>query len=153
MGTLVARFFRKPQSPGVVVIRRDTDGYRWDFAASPPAFSDAPTTDYSAPTEDSDYPGMYLFELVQDWTGLYQLFWYPTSAKTEKPLVLAINLTAGAQNDPYDALAESVRQEVDANSTQLAAILTGPVPANITQVNSITVEGSGTTLDPWGPGA
>lgn len=145
MGTLVARFFRKPQSPGVVVIRRDTDGYLWDFAAGPPAFSATPVTDYSAPTEDSVIPGMYLFELVQTWTGLYQIFWYPTSAKSHKPLVLSINLTAGARDDPYDDLAISVRQEIDSNSTQLAAII---VDTEDLQAQ-IGTDGAGLTALPW----
>jgi hypothetical protein len=28
---------------------------------------------------------------------------------------------------------------------------TATVNANVTQVNSVTVDGTGTTLDPWGP--
>lgn len=169
--TLTARFFRKPSSPGVIVIRRDTDGYRYDFSDS--TFKASPTTDYSAPTEDSSLPGMYLFQIAdQEWDGLYQLFWYPTSAKAHKPLVLAINLTDGAQDNAYTQLAQTVRLDLDANSAMLASIeadtqdlqtqigtagagLTGlpTVDANIVQVNSITIDGVGTVGDPWGPAA
>jgi hypothetical protein len=113
--------FRKTSSPGVVVIRRDTDGYRWDFTNT--VFSATPALDYLAPTEDSAFPGMYVLEVTQTWSGLYQLFWYPSSAKTGKPAVYSINLTSGVETDPYAALADSVRAEMDASSTQLAAIL------------------------------
>lgn len=169
--TLTARFFRNPSSPGVVVVRRDSDGYRWDFTNT--VFSATPALDYLAPTEDSTFPGMYLFQIAnQEWDGLYQIFHYVSSAKTSKPLVLSINLTDGVQDNLYSDLAASVRLELDANSTQLAAIiddteylqtqigtagagLTGlpTIDANITQVNSITIDGSGTAGDPWGPAA
>ena len=140
MGTLTARFFRRPNSPGVVVIRRDEDGNLWDFTNS--VFSDHPALDYQAPTEDSNFPGMYLFQLVQSWTGLYQVFHYPSSDKTGKPLVLSINLTGGSQDGLYDSLAEAVRLEINEN---------GLVPANIVQVDGHAVGGLGTTGDPWGP--
>lgn len=140
MGTLTARFFRRPSSPGVVVIRRDSDGSFWDFTNS--VFSDTPALDYQEPVEDSNFPGMYLFQLVQSWTGLYQLFHYPSATKTGKPLVLSINLTSGAQDGLYDNLAEAVRLEMNEN---------GLVPVNIVQVTGIDIGGVGTAGDPWGP--
>ena len=140
MGTLTARFFRRPDSPGVVVIRRDSDSLLWDFTNS--VFSSVPALDYQAPTEDVDFPGMYLFQLVQSWTGLYQLFHYPSSAKVGKPLVLSINLTDGSQDNLYTSMAETVRLELNEN---------GLVPANIVQVTGIDVGGIGTAGDPWGP--
>jgi len=140
MGTLTARFFRRPNSPGVVVIRRDVDGYLWDFTNE--VFSATPALDYLAPDEDDDFPGLYLFQLVQSWTGLYQVFHYPSSDKTGKPLVLSINLTSGAQDGLYDALATAVRLDLNEN---------GLVPANIVQVDGHAVGGLGTEADPWGP--
>jgi hypothetical protein len=123
-----------------VVIRRDEDGNLWDFTNS--VFSDHPALDYSAPTEDSNLLGMYLFQLVQDWTGLFQVFHYPSNAKTGKPLVLSINLTAGSQDGPYEGIAEAVRLEINEN---------GLVPANVIQIDGHAVGGLGTTEDPWGP--
>lgn len=138
MGTLTARYFNTPGSPGVVVIRRDADAYRWDFTNN--LFSAAPALDYRAPTADANYPGMFLFQLVQTWSGLYQLFWYPTSAKTGKPLVLSIHLTSGAQDDIYAPIAESLR----------LSLIEAPLDANITQVNGVQVAGDGSAT-PWGP--
>ena len=140
MGTLTARFYRRPNSPGVVMIRQDSDNMFWDFTNS--VFSHAPALAYQAPIEDGDFPGMYLFQLTQSWTGLFQLFHYPSSAKTGKPLVLSINLTNGAQDGLYDGIAEAVRLELNEN---------GLVPANVVQVTGIDVGGVGTAGDPWGP--
>lgn len=157
--TLTARFFRRPSSPGVVVVRRDTDGYRWDFTNT--VFSATPALDYLAPTEDSTFPGMYLFQVVnQSWNGLYQIFHYVSSSKTGTPLVLSINLTDGVQNAFYGDMAEAVRFEMDANSTQFAEIVsdTGTaLPALLAAIESDTQDlqtqigtaGAGLTALPW----
>jgi hypothetical protein len=149
MSTLTARFFHRPASPGVVVIRRDSDGHLWDFTNA--LFTATPALDYQAPVEDVYFSGMYLFQLVQTWTGLYQLFWYPTSAKAGKPFVLSINLTAGAQDDMYGGLAESVRLEIDANSTQLTAILADTAEIGVAGAGLTVAGGTGDQLIalPW----
>lgn len=149
MATLTARFFRTPASPGICVVRRDSDGFRWDFTNS--VFSDTPALDYQAPVEDAVFNGMYLLEIPTiDWTGLYQVFHYASSAKVGKPLTLAINLTNGAQDNAYIELSERVRLEMDANSVALTQLVAG---VNVAKVNGVIVAGTGTELDPWRPTA
>jgi hypothetical protein len=105
---------------------------------------------------------IYQMRTVLDWVASSQLATVATLPAAPESATDQFWLIAKTASDGGGPTVEEIRAEIDSNSTKLAAILedTGttlaatlaaPLPANVKQVNDITVDGAGTSGDPWGP--
>ena len=95
---LTVTFTHLPDTPGVLVVRRDADGLFYDFDIDD--FAATPGTDSVVPTQDVSLPGLYRWSIVQDWSGLHQFVWYSDVAKTSAPTAIGVTLTVGELVDP-----------------------------------------------------
>lgn len=109
--TIVYNYTPSAADPGVLVIRRDLDGYFFDDFDD--AFRAVPTTGYVIATESATVPGLYSWSISQSWDdGLYQVLWYASSAMDTMPeitsIVLANFLVVDQVTDIENAVADNV---------------------------------------------